>query len=208
MHVIDVAKRYLDTSQFVSDIPESVRIELTALAFLFGCFFMLSGSMLVSGVRQKFNKKDERRFRATKRVCIKDYLLLDLMQSRDSSYCITDPDQPDNPIVYSSQGFCEISQYTHEEVEGRNCRFLQGPETRMDDIAKIRDAVVSKKSANVELVNYKKDGTTFVNSFFLCPLFDDQNEVAYFVGVQCEAGGTEDEAFYSKLLLNSSGTNQ
>ena len=52
----------------------------------------------------------------------------------------------------------------HESpILGRNCRFLQGPQTEASDIKKIRDAVNSKSEVSACLLNYKKDGSTFIN---------------------------------------------
>ena len=67
------------------------------------------------------------------------------------SFCITDPHIPDNPVIYIS------------EVVGRNCRFLQGPDTDEKDRRRIFDAVKTEKECSVNLLNYKKDGTKFVN---------------------------------------------
>lgn len=39
-------------------------------------------------------------------------------------------------------------------------------------MTKIREAVSEKKEACLNLLNYKKDGSTFHNQFFLTPMFD------------------------------------
>ena len=67
---------------------------------------------------------------------------------------------------------------------GRNCRFLQGPNTDREDVKKIRDAIETKQSVSLCLLNYKKDGSTFINQFFLCPLMTEDGKVAYYLGVQ------------------------
>ncbi|CAM9725399.1 unnamed protein product [Ascophyllum nodosum] len=106
--------------------------------------------------------------------------------SRTVSYCITDPDLHDNPIIFCSDAFAKFLGYTREEVEGRNCRFLQGAETDPEDVAKIRAAVEEKREACLCLLNYKKGGSTFHNQFFLTPLFDSEGNLAYFLGIQAE----------------------
>jgi len=188
---------------FSLNIPDHVRTELSMFAVVLGAMLCLSGVKLVAAVRGKFyDKRSSRTFRSTKRLCLKDYLLLEMLQGRDSSYCVTDPDEPDNPIVFSSDGFCRMTQYSHEESEGRNCRFLQGPATRQEGIDTIRAAVTAERCEHVELINYKKDGTTFANSFFLCPLFDDNHKLSYFVGIQAEAGKSDEENFYANILFS------
>ena len=96
------------------------------------------------------------------------------------NFVITDPDFIDNPIIYASDGFCTFTGYDKKEVEQRNCRFLQGPDTEQEDIARIREAINEERDVTVELLNYKKDGTPFRNRFFLCPLYTPYKKVFYF----------------------------
>jgi hypothetical protein len=107
-------------------------------------------------------------FKPTKPLAAKDGLILAMLEDvndggRRPCYVITDPAQADNPIVFASDGFCLFTKYSKKEIEGRNCRFLQGPSTDAKDVKQIRDAVAAKKDASVCLLNYKKDGTTFIN---------------------------------------------
>lgn len=53
-------------------------------------------------------------------------VLQEELQAFDFAFTISDPSQPDNPIVYASQKFYDMTGYTEHEVLGRNCRFLQG----------------------------------------------------------------------------------
>lgn len=103
----------------------------------------------------------------------------------DVSFCICDPDQKDCPIVFASDGFCNFTGYAVDEIEGRNCRFLQGPGTEKADVDKIRSAVKNEKEDSVNLLNYKKDGTSFNNEFFLSPLYGKDGKLKYYIGVQC-----------------------
>jgi PAS domain-containing protein len=66
-----------------------------------------------------------------------DFNLVKALQTAQQSFCVTDPSLPDNPIVFASQGFLEITGYRMDQVLGRNCRFLQGPDT---DPRKVREA--------------------------------------------------------------------
>jgi hypothetical protein len=183
-------------------LPAHVRTELALFALVMGIMMCISSVMLVNGVRCKFyNKGRSRSFRSAKRLRLKDFLLLEMMQSRDSSYSVTDPADVDNPIVFSSDGFCRMTQYTVDEVEGRNCRFLQGAATSLGDVDCIRKAVAARWYDHFTLLNYKKVEPPFENSFFLCPLFDDDYNLVYFVGIQVEAGCSDEESFYANLLF-------
>ena len=104
-----------------------------------------------------------------------------------ASFVITDPELPDNPIVYASPQFCKFTGYPKDEIENRNCRFLQGENTDPEDVKRVRMAIEEKREASVKLLNYKKDGTPFVNQFFICPLYsENKKDVLYYLGVQKE----------------------
>jgi len=90
----------------------------------------------------------------------------------------------DRPLIYVNEGFQRMTGYLHEEVIGRNCRFLQGDDTDQVAVQKIRDAVSKGESCVVELLNYKKDGTPFWNRLSITPIVNNDNEVTHYVGVQ------------------------
>lgn len=99
---------------------------------------------------------------------------------------ISDPRLPDNPIIACNQAFLDLTGYGAEEVLGRNCRFLAGPATEPWLTEVIRDGVHNRRSTLVEILNYKKDGTPFRNAVLVAPIFDEQDELQYFVGSQVE----------------------
>jgi len=126
-------------------------------------------------------------FEPVKRLCERDYVIIDMLNSAGHEYvsfCVTDPSLPDNPIIFVSQGFCNLTGYDYDEVVGRNCRFLQGAETDRCDIERISQALKDEIECSVNLLNYKKDGTTFINEFFLTQLRTPTRELAYFIGIQ------------------------
>lgn len=99
---------------------------------------------------------------------------------------ITDPRLPDNPIVFANAAFCRLTGYARDEVLGRNCRFLQGSETDLAIIQQIREAVASRQSIEIDIRNYKKDGTPFWNRLLLAPVNDAAGQLAYFFASQLD----------------------
>ena len=97
---------------------------------------------------------------------------------------ITDPDRADNPIIYTNDRFVELTGYSRDEVIGRNCRFLQGEETRDEPRAEMRDAVANAEPVTVELRNYRKDGEMFWNRVDITPISGEDGGAEYFVGFQ------------------------
>ena len=62
---------------------------------------------------------------------------------------VTDPNQPDNPIVFANQAFLAMTGYVSEEIVGTNCRFLQTPETDPDTVAEVRRALHDRREIAV-----------------------------------------------------------
>ena len=114
-----------------------------------------------------------------------DYSLITSLTSGQQNFVLSDPRLPDNPIVFASEGFYQLTGYTRGQVLGRNCRFLQGPGTDPAAVEVIRKAVESGNDATVCLLNYRSDGTPFWNQFFVGALRDEMNEIVNYVGVQC-----------------------
>ena len=107
-----------------------------------------------------------------------------LIASSKVAAVVSDPRQPDNPIVACNEAFMQLTGYPKEEILGRNCRFLRGDRTEPEQTAMLREAVAQSRPAMVELINYKKDGTPFRNAVMIAPLFDEKGELAYFLGSQ------------------------
>ena len=99
---------------------------------------------------------------------------------------ISDATRADNPIVYCNPGFEQLTGYTADEIVGRNCRFLQGPDTDGRELDTLRQALRARRGCAVVLRNYRKDGTAFWNALTVTPLADAGGTVTHFVGVQTD----------------------
>ena len=107
---------------------------------------------------------------------------------------ITDPRQPDNPIVEANPAFTALTGYAREEIVGRNCRFLAGNATDAAARRQLREAVQENRPALVEVVNYRKDGSAFRNAVMIAPVFGEDGEVILFLGSQMDMGGPDQAA--------------
>lgn len=108
-------------------------------------------------------------------------------------FTLADPRLEDVPLVYVNRSFEAMTGYTAGEVLGRNCRFLQGPETDPVPVDKLRRAIRDGRPATVELRNYRKDGTAFWNEVHIAPVRDDHGEIVRFVGVQIDVSAHREE---------------
>lgn len=96
---------------------------------------------------------------------------------------LCDHDAGDDPIIFASKGFLLLTGYTQAEVIGRNCRLLQGPETDKRTVAAIRAAIGTGRRFDGELLNYRKDGSSFWNNLSIGPLASPERP-GLFVGLQ------------------------
>jgi PAS domain S-box-containing protein len=99
---------------------------------------------------------------------------------------ITNPRLPDNPIVFANNAFCRLTGYAREEILGRNCRFLQGPETDPAVIARIRGAIAEQKSIEIDIRNHRKTGEPFWNRLLMAPVHDSSGQLTYFFASQVD----------------------
>jgi PAS domain S-box-containing protein len=101
-----------------------------------------------------------------------------------NSVVITDPNQPDDPIVYVNPAFERTTGYAAEEVLGHNCRFLQRDDRAQPALEELKAAVCEGRDCTVVLRNYRKDGTQFWNELSIYPVRDEDGRMTNFVGVQ------------------------
>jgi PAS domain S-box-containing protein len=97
---------------------------------------------------------------------------------------LTDPHRDDCPIIFANGAFCGLTGYDVDEIIGRNCRFMQGPATDQNAVARIRSAVATRWHVSEEIINYRKDGSTFWNALFVNPVFDQGGRLVYLFGTQ------------------------
>lgn len=138
------------------------------------------------GVQQELDGEDKSATgdekKSEKTALIKtDFSLIESLTSGQQNFVLSDPRLPDNPIVFATPGFYELTGYTREQVLGRNCRFLQGPGTDPKAVDVIRSAIANGNDATVCLLNYKADGTPFWNQFFVAALRDADNCIVNYV---------------------------
>lgn len=102
---------------------------------------------------------------------------------------VTDPKLPDNPIVAVNPAFEQLTGHKAADVVGHNCRLLRGRETEAEGSAVLRQAVLEGKPAMAELLNYRRDGTSFRNAVMVAPIIGDDGAPILFIGSQMEVPG-------------------
>jgi diguanylate cyclase (GGDEF)-like protein/PAS domain S-box-containing protein len=103
------------------------------------------------------------------------------VESTNDGLLITDMRKHDQPIIYVNPAFERITGYRLAEIVGRNCRFLQGDDRDQEAVKEIRAAIAQERDCDVELRNYRKDGSLFWNRLTLSPVRESTNEVSHYV---------------------------
>ena len=100
--------------------------------------------------------------------------------------CFSDARKPDNPLTYVNPAFEAMTGYARDDVLGRNCRFLQGPGTDPETVARLRDAIRADAPITVEILNYRRDGSPFWNALHVAPILGPDGEVVQYYGSQLD----------------------
>ncbi len=87
-------------------------------------------------------------------------------------------------ITFANKVFEQLTGYSQQDVLGESCAILQGPGSDSKQIQRIRDSLNQQQSFIGEILNYRKDGSIFWNELTISPIFDGQNQLSHFVGVQ------------------------
>lgn len=119
-------------------------------------------------------------------LCQADYEFMKGLQDAQQNFVLTDPTLPDNPVTMASQAFQNMTRYPLSEILGKNCRFLQGPKTSQRAVSRVRFAIQEGADCSICLLNYRKDGSTFWNEFFITALRDNRGRIKNYIGVLCE----------------------
>ena len=113
------------------------------------------------------------------------------------AFVVCDVTQHDIPIVYCSDVFERLTAYTKHEILGRNCRFLQAPDGKIqagikrkyvDDqsVLRIKNMITQRQETQVSLINYRKGGQPFMNLLTMIPITWDSDEIKYYIGFQVD----------------------
>lgn len=93
-------------------------------------------------------------------------------------------EKPGPKIVYVNDGFCKMTGYSKEEVIGKTPRILQGPKTDRAILDKLKRKLREGQAFFGQAINYKKDGTEFVNQWDIHPLTDEEGNLTHWVSYQ------------------------
>lgn len=113
-------------------------------------------------------------------------MILAAVRGSDFGVTIADATLPDLPLVYANKAFERLTGYSFDEIVGRNCRFLQGPETSKKAVDRLREAIQNEQPITTLLLNYRKDRSKFWNRLQLTPIHDSDGALRAYMSVQID----------------------
>ncbi|WP_404465800.1 putative bifunctional diguanylate cyclase/phosphodiesterase [Vreelandella aquamarina] len=105
------------------------------------------------------------------------------LEASSNGVLICEAQSDDFPIIYVNPAFVEITGYDLADVQHRNCRFLQGPDTDPQQVQDIRQALLQQRDISLTIRNYRKDGRAFWNNIFISPVRAQDGQATHFVGI-------------------------
>lgn len=150
-------------------------------------------SNYLSIVLQKIRAQEERQ-KAEERL----KLFKSVVINGNDAVIITNADVDEPKISYVNEAFIESTGYTPEEVIGKTPHILQGERTDRAQLARIREAMHEGRAIQVEIMNYRKDGSEYWADLNIVPISDARGTLTHFVALQRDI---TDRKWSEKALL-------
>ncbi len=109
-----------------------------------------------------------------------------IFRSVSNGISVSNAQLTDMPLMYVNPSFELMTGYSLEEVEGKNCRFLQDEDRDQPGLTLIREAIKQRRQTTAVIRNYRRDGTLFWNELTLSPIFNRDGVMTHFVGIQMD----------------------
>ncbi len=118
-----------------------------------------------------------------------------LLEALDQAVVITAVglEQPGPTITYVNGVFERMTGYARHEVIGETPRLLQGPETSRAELDRMRGDLMSGRTFDGEILNYRKNGDTFWLKWVVIPILDDFSRTVAWLSIQTELDTPSDQ---------------
>lgn len=111
-------------------------------------------------------------------------LLKKAVDASNDGIVIAEQEGEDNILIYVNKAFERLTGYKADEILYQDCRFLQAGDRDQQGLDTIRKAIVDGESSRVVLRNYRKDGSMFWNELSITPVYSDEEQLTYYIGIQ------------------------
>ncbi|MFI8691728.1 PAS domain-containing protein [Stutzerimonas kunmingensis] len=111
-------------------------------------------------------------------------LLQLVIEASNDGIVVAEQEGDDNILIYANPAFERLTGYPVDDILYRDCRFLQGEDRDQPALQAIREAVKNNQPCRQIIRNYRKDGTPFWNELSITPVFNEGDQLTYFIGIQ------------------------
>jgi len=111
-------------------------------------------------------------------------LLKKAINASTDGIVIAEQEGDDSILIYANRAFEELTGYGEDEILFQDCRFLQMDDRDQEALLRVRDAIRAGKAIREVVRNYRKDGSLFWNELSITPVFNDEDRLTYFIGIQ------------------------
>jgi PAS domain S-box-containing protein len=111
-------------------------------------------------------------------------LLQLVIEASNDGIVVAEQEGDDNILIYANPAFERLTGYSADDILYQDCRFLQGDDRDQPGLAAIREAVRQQLPCRQIIRNYRKDGSAFWNELSITPVFNEGDQLTYFIGIQ------------------------
>lgn len=111
-------------------------------------------------------------------------LLQLVIEASNDGIVVAEQEGDDNILIYANPAFQRLTGYEVDDILYQDCRFLQANDRDQPGLAAIREAVRSNTPCRQIIRNYRKDGSAFWNELSITPVFNEGDQLTYYIGIQ------------------------
>ena len=111
-------------------------------------------------------------------------LLQMVINASNDGIVVAEQEGEDNILIYANPAFERLTGYQAQDILYQDCRFLQAGDRQQEGLNAIRDAVIHNRPCRQIIRNYRKDGSPFWNELSITPVFNEADQLTYFIGIQ------------------------
>ncbi|MGK9063859.1 PAS domain-containing protein [Stutzerimonas chloritidismutans] len=111
-------------------------------------------------------------------------LLQLVIEASNDGIVVAEQEGEDNILIYANPAFQRLTGYQVDDILYQDCRFLQADDRNQPGLAAIREAVRNNTPCRQIIRNYRKDGSAFWNELSITPVFNEGDQLTYFIGIQ------------------------
>lgn len=111
-------------------------------------------------------------------------LLQLVVNASNDGIVVAEQEGDDNILIYANAAFEKLTGYASEDILYQDCRFLQAGDRNQAGLDAIREAVKNNAPCRQIIRNYRKDGSPFWNELSITPVFNEGDQLTYYIGIQ------------------------